>query len=86
MKPNKPTSQISKDGSSQYISVCKRFRKLRIDNELTQPQLADILKTTRANINQIERGNHAPSIANMRILKKKFNISYEWLIDGTKED
>lgn len=84
-KSNKSARTITANAKSGYKTVCQRIRGIRIDKGYTQTEFSVILKTTRENINAIERGNHAPSIAMMRTLKKRFKVSYDYLIDGKKD-
>jgi len=85
MQPNKSLNAITKNAASPYKMVCQRVRTVRLNNKLTQKEFALKLKTTRENLNQIERGTHAPSIQIMRMLKKNYGITYGWLIDGKDE-
>jgi DNA-binding XRE family transcriptional regulator len=62
--------------------ICKRFRQVRKNAGLTQPQYAKILGITRSAVNAIENERYLPSIEMLRIIHKKFKLSYNWLIDG----
>lgn len=81
---NLPLSEITKNATSKHVNVCKRFRKIRMAEQLSQLEFAERLKISTARVKQIERGNFAPNIDIMRALKKQFNISYDYIIDGTK--
>jgi len=82
MKDNLSARKIIANGTTSHTALCMRVRKIRIDNALTQESFAITLSTTRVNINQIERGLHAPSIETIRLIRKNFNVSYDWLLDG----
>ena len=62
--------------------ICKRFKQVRLDAGLTQPEYAKKLRITRVSVNAIEHKRYAPTIETMRRMKKVFGKSYEWIIDG----
>jgi DNA-binding XRE family transcriptional regulator len=62
--------------------ICKRFKQVRKNAGLTQPEYAKMLNITRSAVNAIENERYLPSIEMLQILHKKFKVSYNWLIDG----
>jgi DNA-binding XRE family transcriptional regulator len=62
--------------------ICKRFKQVRLEAGLTQPEYAKKLKITRVSVNAIENFRYAPKIDTIRRMKKVFGKSYEWIIDG----
>jgi DNA-binding XRE family transcriptional regulator len=62
--------------------ICKRFKQVRLEAGLTQPEYAKILKMTRESVNAIENFRYAPKLATIRLMKKHFGKSYDWIIDG----
>jgi DNA-binding XRE family transcriptional regulator len=62
--------------------ICKRFKQVRIEAGLTQPEYAKKLKITRVSVNAIENFRYAPKIDTIRRMKKVFGKSYDWIIDG----
>lgn len=62
--------------------ICKRFKQVRIEAGLTQPEYAKKLKITRVSVNAIEHCRYLPTIENIKRMKKVFGISYEWILDG----
>lgn len=75
-----------KDKSTKdYFDISKRFKQIRIDNKLTQRELGEIVGLSAPAIGAIENGLYTPNFSVLRILKKKFNIEYSFIIDGTKE-
>jgi repressor LexA len=64
------------------VELCKRVRDIRLRAGLTQPEFADQLLTTRVSINAIENGRYNPGLGLLRNLKDKYNLSYDYLIDG----
>lgn len=53
----------------------KRVRELRIERNLTQQQLADISGLHKNYIGMIERGERNPSLINIEILAKSFEVN-----------
>jgi DNA-binding XRE family transcriptional regulator len=62
--------------------ICKRFKQVRLEAGLTQPEYAKKLKITRVSVNAIENFRYAPKIDTIRRMKKVFGKSYDWIIDG----
>jgi len=61
----------------------QRIRELRIKNQLTQTQLADLLHLKKTMISEIERGNYATSLERLYILADYFNVSTDYLLGRT---
>jgi len=59
----------------------KRVRELRTERNLTQQQLADISGLHKNYIGMVERGERNPSLLNIDILAKSFEISISKLVD-----
>lgn len=68
--------------SNTTVQICRRFKKLRAETGLTQPEFGKGLKLTRSAVNAIEQGRYCPSIETIKLIKKKFNKSYDWIIEG----
>ncbi len=64
------------------LDLCKRVKVIRHRAGLTQPAFAEQLLTTRVSINAIENGRYNPGLGLLRNLKDKYNLSYDYLIDG----
>jgi len=58
----------------------KRVRELRTERNLTQQQLADISGLHKNYIGMIERGERNPSLLNIEVLVKNFEISISELM------
>lgn len=67
------------------IQICKRFKKVRLEAKLTQPKFAAKLDLTRSAVNAIEHFRYCPSVETIKKIKKVFNKSYDWILDGKKE-
>lgn len=66
----------------KYNDITKRFKQIRKDNNLTQKEMAEIIGLSAPAVSAIEQGLYTPNFDVMRIIKKKFKIDYEYLIDG----
>jgi len=66
----------------KYNDITKRFKQIRKDNNLTQKEMAEIIGLSAPAVSAIEQGLYTPNFDVMRIIKKKFKIDYEFLIDG----
>lgn len=58
----------------------EKLKKLRLSNNLTQSQLAEILETTKQAISAYESGKTAPSLNSLIKLSENFNISLDYLV------
>lgn len=58
----------------------EKLKKLRLSNNLTQSQLAEILETTKQAISAYESGKIAPSLNSLIKLSENFNISLDYLV------
>lgn len=58
----------------------EKLKKLRLSNNLTQSQLAEILETTKQAISSYESGKIAPSLNSLIKLSENFNISLDYLV------
>ena len=62
----------------------EKLKKLRLSNNLTQSQLAEILETTKQAISAYESGKIAPSLNSLIKLSENFNISLDYLVFGNE--
>lgn len=62
--------------------LAKRLREVRIDNRLTQKEMGKIINMTAGSVGALENGLYSPNFEVLRTLKKKLNVSYDFLIDG----
>ena len=67
------------------MSFSKNLKKLRIENNLSQEGLAEILDVSRQSISKYEQGNVYPEIDKLMILSQKFNVSIDSLL-GNEEN
>ena len=57
-----------------------RLKELRIEKELTQKQLAEMLQTTDDSIYSWEKGRSQPSIEMLRKICQYFDVSADYLL------
>lgn len=67
------------------IFTKSRIKNLRKALNLTQQAFANRLKVSRNTIAKYETGDNAPSAAVISLICKEFNVSEEWLQNGTGE-
>ena len=65
--------------------VGKRLKKIRLDNNLTQENLASILNTTHSTISGYENGKTLILTSFAYQICKNYNISMDWLCGRTKK-
>lgn len=58
------------------------IKKLRLDNKLTQKELADKLNVTFQAVSKWENGKSVPDIAQLHEISKLFNIDISEILDG----
>lgn len=63
----------------------ERIRNLRIDNNLSQLQIAELLHVQQNTYCQYEIGLRAYPIEVIRILAKFYNVSTDYLLDLTDD-
>lgn len=64
---------------------CERVKELRIENNLTQKQLADKLQTTNSSVCDWEKGRSQPDLKTLANMAQLFQVSVDYLL-GLKED
>ena len=63
------------------LTFGKKLRRLRQSNELTQEQLALILKNTQSSIVRYEKDHGVPDLDTLKLIADYFNISIDYLVD-----
>lgn len=59
----------------------KRLRDLREDHDLTQKQVAELIKTTQQVYSEYEKGIREIPLFKMVILAKYYNVSMDYMTD-----
>lgn len=62
-----------------------RIKSLREDNDITQAEIAKILKTTQQHYSKIERGYAEIGAEKLILLSKFYNVSVDYLLGLTDE-
>lgn len=63
----------------------KRLKELRIDSDLKQSAIADLLKITRQQYSLYETGRRTIPIDYVRTLAKYYNTSCDYILEVTNE-
>ena len=67
-----------------HLDICDRFRLIReMYDGSTQAGFAKKLNVTLSYIKRIEVRDFTPNIYAIKQLSSVFNISYDWILDGT---
>lgn len=69
---------------NKYMDICERVRDVRMKNRLTQAEFAEVVGMSQSAIAAIEVGLYTPNFDILRIIKRRFITSYDWVIDGEK--
>ncbi|MBQ8173937.1 MAG: helix-turn-helix transcriptional regulator [Clostridia bacterium] len=67
------------------MTVYKRLRDLREDHDLTQQDIADLLKATKQQVNKGERGDQIMGIDKYIVLARYYGVSPDYLAGLTEE-
>lgn len=66
------------------MSINNRIKEVRTSNKLTQKEFSDSLGIKQSTLSQIEREIIQPSLNIIQKIIGNYNISYNWLIDGSE--
>ena len=66
------------------INFPNKLKRLRLANNLTQQELANILETTKQAVSSYESGKSTPSLNSLIKLSVHFNISLDSLVFDNK--
>ncbi|NMA06020.1 MAG: helix-turn-helix transcriptional regulator [Acholeplasmataceae bacterium] len=61
-------------------SVGRKIQSLRVEHKLTQDELAEKLFVTRQALSKWENGQSAPTIDNILLLSRLFNVTFEEIL------
>jgi len=77
--------------SKEYLrELGHRLKIIRTILKIDQKQMSKLMKTGQSQISKIESGNSAPSLFQLKEIKRlseqndnlKENLTWEWIIDG----
>lgn len=63
----------------------EKLKQLRIQNEYSQEQLAEILNVSRQAITKWESGKGMPDISNIKMISNLFDVTLDSLLDDVEE-
>ena len=66
--------------------IGKRIKTLRLSHKLSQEKLSENLGYTSHYIYQIESGARKPSLQSLNAISKYFNVSLDYLVNGSYTD
>lgn len=83
-KENKLTIRelMEKGLSRNEAGLCYRLRQVRIERQLSQAELAGILKTGVGSIKHIENGRRPPNIEEIILMHRVFQLPFDWILLG----
>ena len=64
------------------MELCKKIKKIRSDNKLTQEQFAEKMLVSRTAVSKWENGTCYPSIDSLKYMSKIFNVSLDKLLSS----
>lgn len=67
-----------------YVDMGKRLRRMRVEQNYTQEQLAEIIGVSTAYYGKIERGEHGLSLVRLVTINQKLNVDINYLLTGIK--
>ncbi len=69
--------------SIQYESIGKRIKKFRMERNLSQEKLAEIIAVYPHHISQIENGRRIPSVETLILIANALNVTVDDLLADT---
>ncbi|WP_438710329.1 helix-turn-helix domain-containing protein [Aquimarina muelleri] len=64
------------------MSIGSRIKQIRKQADMTQAEFANSIGMKQSPLSQIEGDKILPSIETLKIIRRKFNISYDFIIEG----
>ena len=68
------------------MAVSDNIKKYRLENKLSQDDLAELCSVARCTVTNWENGRRLPNFDSVKMLAKIFNITMEELIENGKND
>lgn len=62
------------------MNFCDRLKNAREDRDISQQEMADLLNITQSNYSKIETGAQEPSLNQLMIIAKYFNLTIDELL------
>lgn len=67
------------------MTLGQKLRKLRIDKNLAQKDLADVLHVTFQTVSKWERDENEPDLATLKTIANFYNVTLDYLVDENTE-
>jgi transcriptional regulator with XRE-family HTH domain len=67
-----------------YTDINTRVKELRLKHMLGQAEMSEVLGCARSTYANIEHNNQTVSFKHLRLLRQKFKISYDYILDGVE--
>ena len=67
------------------MELKQRLKELRTERNMTQSDVAKLLNMSKMAISHWEKGNSEPSIEQLKILAKYFDVSIDYLVGYTDQ-
>lgn len=85
VKKSKIKTQYLDVSQTDHSDIAERFRKFKDYTRLTFGELAERTKIRPSTLNNYCTGSSLPTIDTLRILKREFGLTYDWVIDEDGE-
>lgn len=69
-----------------YVEIGKRIKTKRIEMQLTQEKLSEIIDVSPSYVSEIERGTSISSLATITKIAQTLNVSLDYLIYGINQN
>lgn len=60
-----------------------KLKQLRLESDMSQEDLAEIMGVTRQSVSKYENGTAEPSYEKLAIIVEYFDVTYDFLLEGT---
>ncbi len=67
------------------MNFCDRLKNAREDRDISQQEMANLLNITQSNYSKIETGIQEPSLNQLMIIAKYFNLTIDELLGVDQE-
>lgn len=81
----KSTSSKYKPDDKRAKDIAKRMKEIRLKNELTQVQFADIVGLSSPAVGAMENSLYLPNLDVLTKIKEHFGFDYNYVLDGEKK-
>lgn len=84
---NQPDEKQRKKKEEKMLNleIGGRLKEFRKNGKYTQEQFAEVLEVNVEHYRKLENGKYALSLKKLETLSKKYNLSLDYLITGTKD-